>query len=172
MGRVQRSPFRRTIATSLAAAFALAAPHLVSQDTRTVKEPVIPPACVTLQAVLTTASAISGQLEARADAAGSDRAGLDTTRIQQALDGCAKGHAVELAPNGPNTAFLTGPIALRPGVTLLVDKGATLYGARNPESYALVPEGCGLVNDDSGNGCRPLITVKSATDSGIMGDGT
>ena len=170
MGRVQRSPFRRTIATSLAAAFALAAPHLLSQDTRTVKEPIIPPACVTLQAVLTAASATSGQLEARADAAGSDRTGLDTTRIQQALDGCAKGHAVELAPNGPNTAFLTGPIALRPGVTLLVDKGATLYGARNPESYALVPGGCGLVNDAS-SGCKPLIAVKNATGSGIMGDG-
>src|ERR1039458_1383997 len=104
MGRVQRSPFRRTIATSLAAAFALAA-QVYSQDTRTVKEPAMPPACVTLQAVLTAASATSGQLEARADAAGSDRAELDTTRIQQALDRCGKGHAVELAPNGPNTAF-------------------------------------------------------------------
>jgi len=170
MHRVQRSSIRNTIAASFAAACAIAAPHLLSQDTRTVKEPVIPPACVTLQAVLSAASATSGLLEARADAAGSDRIGLDTSRIQQALDACAKGHAVELAPNGPNAAFLTGPIALRPGVTLLVDKGATLYGARNPESYALTPGSCGLVNDAS-SGCKPLIAVKNATGSAIMGDG-
>lgn len=171
MGRVQRSQFGRMLATSFAAAFALSAPHLCAQDTRTVKEPVIPPACATLKATLTTASASGGQLEARADQAGSDRTGLDTARIQQALDQCGPGQAVELAPDGANTAFLTGPIALRPGVTLLVDKGATLYGSRNPESYALTPGSCGLINDSS-SGCKPLIAVKNATGSGIMGDGT
>src|ERR1035437_4293947 len=152
MGQVERSLFRRTIAASFAAAFALAAPclrapYLPAQDTRTVKEPVIPPACTTLKAALTAAAAASGSLEVRADQAGSDRTGLDTTRLQQALDRCGQGQAVELAPGGANTAFLTGPIALRPGVTLLVDKGATLYGSRNPESYALTPGSCGLVND-------------------------
>jgi polygalacturonase len=52
-----------------------------------------------------------------------------------------------------------------------VDKGATLYASRNPELYAVVPGSCGVVNDDSSIGCHPLITVKSATGSGIMGDG-
>ncbi len=137
---------------------------------RAVKEPVLPPACVTLKSTLTTASATSGQLEVRADQAGSDRTGLDTTRIQQALDQCDQVHAVELAPDGANTAFLTGPIALRAGVTLLIDKGATLYGSRNPESYAITPGSCGLVNDSS-SGCKPLIAVKNATGSAIMGDG-
>ena len=159
-------------AVSLAVGILAAGSYLPAQDTRTVNEPVIPPACVTLKATLTAASATSGDIEARAYKAGAGQEGLDTARLQQALDHCDKGKAVELAPDGGNTTFLTGPIALRPGVTLLVDKGVTLYGTRNPEYYALAPGSCGIVNDDSGNGCRPLITVKSATDSGIMGDGT
>jgi polygalacturonase len=144
---------------------------LYAQDTRAVKEPVIPPACVTLKAVLTSASATSGEIELHAAQAGSQSPALDTGRIQQAIDSCAKGHAVEFASDGANTAFLIGPIFLRPGVTLLVDRGVTLYGTRNPEFYALSPGSCGVVNTDSGSGCRPLITVKSATGSGIMGDG-
>ena len=170
MGKVRGSTFRRTITTSFAAVCALAVPSLRAQDMRTVKEPVIPPACITLKATLTIASATSGQLEARADQAGSDRSGLDTARIQQGLDHCEQGQAVELTPDGANDAFLAGPIALRAGVTLLIDKGATLYGSRNPESYALTPGSCGLVNDSS-SGCKPLIAVKNASGSGIMGDG-
>jgi polygalacturonase len=144
---------------------------LSAQDTRTLKEPVIPAACVTLKASLTAASVASGDIEARAYTAGAGQQGLDTARLQQALDHCDKGKAVELASDNANTAFLTGPIALRPGVTLLVDKGVTLYATRNPEHYAIAPGSCGVVNDDSGTGCRPLITVKNATGSGIMGDG-
>jgi polygalacturonase len=142
-----------------------------AQDMRTVKEPVIPPACITLKATLTSASATSGEIELRASQAGSPNPALDTARIQQAIDTCDKGLAVKLASDGPLTSFLTGPISLRPGVTLLVDKGVTLYGTRNPEYYALTPGSCGLVNDDSKSGCKPLITVKSATGSAIMGDG-
>jgi polygalacturonase len=158
------------IALSLATAIA-AASCLPAQDTRTVREPVIPPPCVTLKSTLTPASATSGDIEARASKTGSAQAGLDTARLQQALDRCAKNTSVELASDGGNTAFLTGPIFLRPAVTLLVDKGVTLYATRNPEFYALAPGSCGVVNDDSANGCRPLITVKSATGSAIMGDG-
>lgn len=143
---------------------------LHAQDARNVKEPVIPPTCVTLKATLTVASASSGELEARADKSGSDKTGLDTARLQAALDRCDKGKAVELAPDGANTAFLSGPLHFRPGVTLLIDKDTTLYASRNPESYALTPGSCGVVNDAT-TGCRPLFTVKSATGSGIMGDG-
>ena len=170
MRRMQHSQIRRIVGISFAAVTALAVPRLPAQDMRTVKEPVFPPACITLKSTLTAASATSGQLEARADRTGSDHSGLDTTRIQQALDNCSKGHAVELAPDGANAAFLTGPIALRAGVTLLIDKGVTLYGSRNPESYALTPGSCGLVNDNS-SGCKPLISVRSANSAGIMGDG-
>jgi polygalacturonase len=120
---------------------------------------------------LTSASATSGDIEARAAQAGSQNPALDTARIQQALDHCAKGQAVELAAAGANDAFLSGPILLRAGVTLLIDKGVTLFGTRNPEYYALSPGACGLVNDSSTSGCKPLIAVKNASGSAIMGDG-
>ena len=169
MSGSKRFAICRISAASLAVATATAS--LYAQDTRTVKEPVVPPACIILKSTLTTAGAISGEMETRASKAGSGQASLDTARIQQALDHCDKGHAVELDIEGSNDAFLTGPIFLRPGVTLVVDKGVTLYGARNAEYYAVKPGSCGIVSDDSGNGCKPLITVKSATGSGIMGDG-
>jgi polygalacturonase len=156
---------------SLAIGIAPAAPRLHAQDLRTVKEPAIPPACTTLKATLAASSATSGDIEIRARKSGSDNTGLDTARIQQALDQCAKGQAVELAPDAGNTAFLTGPLSLRPGVTLLIDKGVTLYATRNPESYAVTPGSCGAVNTDFGSGCKPLIAARNATGSAIMGDG-
>ena len=145
----------------------MAAPsRLHAQDSRTVKEPVIPPACVILKASLSPAAATSGDIDARTGANG-----LDTLRLQQALDHCDKGHAVELSPDSGNTAFLAGPIALRAGITLLIDKGVTLYATRNPELYAVTPGSCGVVNDNSSAGCKPLIAVKNANSSAIMGDG-
>jgi polygalacturonase len=153
-------------------AFALATAS--AQDTRTVHEPTIPPTCTTLKATLTSASATIGEIELRARQSGSPASILDTARIQRALDHCPAHHAVELASDDAddaNTAFLSGPIFLRPGVTLLVDKSVTLFATRNPEYYALTPGSCGLVNDESSSGCRPLITAKSASGSAIMGEG-
>ena len=166
MGRAQQRAARRKIWVYVAALIASAAPSLRAQDTRQVAEPVIPPACITLKAALTTAQATSGEIESRANS----NSILDTIRIQQAIDHCAKSHAVELAPDTANTAFLSGPIALRPGVTLLIDKGVTLYASRNPTDYELSEGSCGLVNDAS-SGCHPLIAARSATGSAIMGDG-
>jgi polygalacturonase len=99
-----------------------------------------------------------------------DEAKLDTARLQAALDGCAAGKAVELAADGPNNAFLSGPIELRPGVVLLVDRGVTLFGSRDPRLYAVSPGSCGLVNNEP-RGCNPLIHAKGAKGAGIMGDG-
>jgi polygalacturonase len=149
----------------IAAAIASSA-SLRAQDTRSVTEPVFPPACITLKAAFTTAQATSGSIESRANG----NAFLDTARIQQALDHCAKSHAVELAAGSANTAFLSGPIALRPGVTLLIDKGITLYASRNPRDYEISEGSCGLVSDAL-SGCRPLIAARGATGSAIMGDG-
>lgn len=144
----------------------------VAQDLRTVKEPRIPAACAVLKAGLSAAVATSGEIEAQAESSGTGQAALvDTARIQAALDHCAKGTAVELAADGEKAAFLTGPIQLRAGVVLVVDKGVTLFGTRNPEYYAVTPGSCGVVNGDSVSGCRPLIAVVNATGSGIMGDG-
>ena len=64
--------------------FAAAAlsPMLFAQDSRTVTEPVMPPACVTLDAQLTRAGKTL---------APEDEKKLDTKRIQEAMDKCGKG---------------------------------------------------------------------------------
>jgi polygalacturonase len=140
----------------------LAAGALGAQDTRTVTEPVFPPVCTTLTAQIHAGG--GGIAEA-------DEGRLDTERIQKALDGCAGKQAVKLAADGANNAFLTGPIELRKGVTLLVDKGVTLYGSRDAKLYELSSGSCGVVNKE-GRGCKPLIHAKDAAGAGIMGDGT
>ncbi len=135
---------------------------LFAQDTRTIAEPKIPTVCATLTAQLMSGG--GGISE-------SDESKLDTGRIQGAMDRCKAKEAVELAAGGSNNAFLTGPIELRPGVTLLVDKGVTLFGSRNPKDYEVGAESCGLVND-APRGCKPLIAAKNASGSGVMGEGT
>jgi polygalacturonase len=79
--------------------------------------------------------------------------------IQQALDACGKVQGVLLRANGTANAFLSGPLELRDGVTLIVDKGATLFASRDPAVYEKAPGSCGLVNE-SGSGCKPLISAQ------------
>ena len=104
------------------AAFVIAAISASAQDTRIVKEPVIPPSCAVLEAKLP-----AKLLEA-------DESRPDTARIQEALDSCAAGHSVELKPSGEMRAFLAGPLQLRAGVTLLVDDRSILFASRNPRT--------------------------------------
>lgn len=150
------------------------------QDTRVVNEPVIPPSCVQLGASL---QALGDRI------APADEDKLDTARIQAALDGCKPGMAVELRPASGNNAFLTGPLEMRTGVTLLVDEGTTVYGSRDAAVYEVKGEGampglCGTIAPEvpavfpapqkaapGKGGCRPLISVVDATNVGIMGDG-
>ena len=117
----------------------------VAQDTRVVVEPVLPASCVKLIAEK------SGDGEKLAE---TFEKTTDTTRIQKALDGCKPGLAVELAPGENTNAFLTGSLDLREGVTLLIDKGATLYGSRDPKDYDSNPSAdgpllCGTMTDVS-----------------------
>jgi polygalacturonase len=133
-----------------------------AQDTRNVTEPVIPPTCTRLDAHMTaTNNAITPADESR----------LDTTRIQDALDRCGKGKAVELASAGGANAFLSGPLQLREGVTLLIDKGVTLYESVDPKVLETSPGSCGLVSNTPGRGCKPLISVDHVSGAGVMGDG-
>ena len=74
----------------LSAAAIASSSLLHAQDLRSVTEPVFPPVCITLKAAFTTAAATGGSIESRANS----NAVLDTTRVQQALDHCAKSHAV------------------------------------------------------------------------------
>jgi polygalacturonase len=132
-------------------------PFLAAQDTRTVTEPVFPPIDAHLS--------VSGHSLAKAD-----EASLDTARIQQALDACGKGQGVILRAHATETAFLSGPLELREGVTLIVDKGVILFASRDPAVYEKTPGSCGLVND-SPNGCKPLISAQHVSGAGVMGDG-
>jgi polygalacturonase len=150
-----------------------------AQDTRTVTEPKIPASCVQLPA----------QLRAMNDkVAEADERKLDTTRIQAALDKCTPGMAVELKPASGNNAFLTGPLELRNGVTLLVDEGVTLFGSRDAALYeykdATTLGLCGTSPAATGTappaapraggariGCRPLISAMNVKNAAVMGDG-
>jgi polygalacturonase len=145
-----------------ALAFAFLALPAFAQDTRTVSEPIFPIACATLNAQLSSPKGVFSD---------SDEAKLDTARIQKAIDACKQGQAVELAMGGTANAFLTGPLELRTGVTLLLDKGVTLYGSRDPKIYENSPGSCGIVTQDNPHGCKPLISVLKAPHAAIMGDG-
>jgi len=177
----------------------------LAQDTRTVTEPVIPPACTVLHATKTGAAE---KLDTTAEIL------TDTARIQSALDQCKPGMAVELATGkqsmyestgAPNktenfttNAFLSGSLEMRAGVTLLIDKGVTLYASRDPKDFDANPNGagpllCGTMSDISrvyitakdaaknpgktmpqpqqGRTCKALITI-NVKNAAIMGDGT
>jgi polygalacturonase len=159
-----------------------------AQDTRQVVEPKIPASCIQLSAQL---RAVNARL------AETDESKLDSARIQSALDKCKPGMAVELVPGEGNNAFLTGPLEMRSGVTLLIDEGITLFGSRDAALYEVKDAGaasgaarsaagvCGTIAEaatsetstaaqrptSARRGCRPLISVNDAKDVGIMGYG-
>lgn len=164
----------------------------LAQDTRNVTEPVVPPVCTKL---------VAERNAKRLTSLASDQNEniLDTERIQTAINSCKPGMAVELAgrfyyydgkeplKKRPSSldAFLTGPLELRDGVTLLVDRNVTLYASRDPKVYEIDPASgrCGtsmprpkelptfsMSAARPKGGCRPLITV-NAKNAAIMGDG-
>ena len=145
----------------LAAAGFASAARGFSQDTRVVAEPRVPHSCIQLSARL---SLQGGALSV------AEESMQDTVRIQQALDRCDKGSAVELRSSGASHVFLSSPLQLRPGTTLLVDAGTALVASRNPRDYDLSPGSCGVV-DDRGHGCKPLLLAEEAPGAGLMGDG-
>ncbi|HEY4379363.1 MAG TPA: glycosyl hydrolase family 28 protein [Acidobacteriaceae bacterium] len=158
------------IAVAALLAILLLGRHALAQDTRHVTEPVIPSACTVLTADQSSYGVALPDL---------DETKPDTLRIQRALDHCKPGHAVELKPSGNRDAFLAGPLELRTGVTLLIDRGATLFGSRNPRDYDVAPGLCGTITEKkypytqglSGHGCKPLIGGTDVADAAIMGDG-
>ncbi len=132
-----------------------------SQDTRKVSEPQIPAACATLDADV---AAKHGVIPPR------DESKLSTDRIQHALDICQSSKAVVLRATRKNQVFLTGPLTLRTGVTLVVSANAALVASRDPRIYDLTPGSCGVVAE-KGHGCKPLIKGDGVTNAGIMGEG-
>ena len=129
---------------------------------RQVTEPKFPPTCTVLAA----------RLVAPGGALGEASEGLaDTARIQGAIDQCAAGKAVALGRGaGGKNIFLSAPLALKAGVTLLVEEGVALFASRNPRDYDITPGSCGTVGP-RGRGCKAFVAVDHAPGSGIMGDG-
>jgi len=152
----------KELCSMLAALSSFSALAVHAQDTRQVTEPRIPVACAMLDA------AIAARHGVIADA---DERKLDTARIQSAMDGCTGGGAVVLRAKGKKEVFLTGPLTLRPDVTLVIDKNTALVASRDPRVYDLSPGSCGVVSEH-GHGCRPLISGDGAKNAGIMGEGS
>jgi len=132
-----------------------------AQDIRRVAQPTIPRSCVVLHARL---SAPRGALPPAAEQH------LDTARIQQAMDRCAAGQAVELTADGDKRVFLSGPLQLRSGVTLVIDANTVLAASTNPRLYDITPGSCGLLGEHA-EGCKPLLSGVGISHSGIMGAG-
>lgn len=153
------SNFLRSLLVVLPLSFALA---LSAQDTRTVTEPRVPAACITLDAAIAAPNGVIAE---------KDEKSLDTTRIQSALDSCNKGKAVVLRAKGKKDVFLAGPLILRPGVTLVVDKNTALAASRDPRLYDLELGSCGIVAE-RGHGCKPFISGDHVEQGGIMGEGS
>lgn len=135
-----------------------------AQDRRNVTEPVIPQACATLTAALVAINNHTALSE-------SDEQKPDTERIQRAIDHCAPGHAVELVAGASTNAFLSGPLQLRSGVSLVVNPNTVLFASRNPRDYDVSPGSCGVV-DYNGRGCQALINANHVAHAGVLGDGT
>jgi polygalacturonase len=133
-----------------------------AQDTRHVVEPHFPKTCTVLRARL---SAPDGQLSL------ADEHNPDTARLQSAIDSCAAGKAVRLRAGSSKNIFLSGPFHLKAGVTLLIDADTVLFASRDPHDYDLTPGSCGILAE-KGHGCKPLISVEDAPNSGIMGEGS
>ena len=154
----------------------LAALPLSAQDTRTVTEPKIPRACVTLDADIASS---------HGNIALADEQKLSTARIQDAMDHCApaagvapasgpssaESKSVVLRSRGKKNVFLTGPLTLRPGVVLVIDKNTALVASRDPRVFDTTPGGCGIVST-RGRACKPLISADRAVNAGIMGEGS
>ena len=140
----------------------LIASALPAQDTRKVVEPQIPAACITLEAAVVANHGVIADKDERS---------LDTGRIQNAIDTCTAGKSVVLRAAGMKNVFLTGPLTLRSGVTLVVDANTALVASRDPRLYDLAPGSCGIVSE-RGHGCKPLIAGSGAHASGIMGLGS
>ena len=135
----------------------------------TVSEPSLPSStCATLAATLTPTGGSLDAVDANASSSQPDAA-----RIQAAINACPSGQAVKLAVGAAGqSAFLSGPLTLKSGVTLWVDSGVTLFGSRNPADYDNGPGTCGTATASDPNACNPLILASSTVNSGIVGDGT
>ncbi|WCM92180.1 pectinesterase family protein [Acidovorax sp. NCPPB 2350] len=91
-------------------------------------------------------------------------------RIQEAIDRCPQGQAVRLTGHAAGGRFVSAPLAMKPGVTLWLDRGAVLAASTDPRAYDRGRGTCGTI-DGEGTGCRPFILFERTRGGGIVGDG-
>jgi polygalacturonase len=152
----------KVLLSSSVAMWLFAGLALSAQDSRTVTEPRIPEVCATLDAAIAAPKGVIAE---------KDEQLLDTERIERAMQDCKQGEAVVLRTKGRKNVFLTGPLILRAGVTLVIDKDTALVASRDPRLYDLSPGSCGIVSDH-GHGCKPMISGDHIEKAGIMGEGS
>lgn len=147
-----RSQLALAVALPALLASLIAGPSL-AQDRRVVEEPALPSQVCASLLPATSLSPPSG-----AD---------DTDRLQSAIDHCSAGEAVRLTDG----VFLSGPLTMKSGVTLWLDRGSVLAAASDPRAYDRGNGSCGTI-DDKGNGCRPFILFRKTQGGGIVGGGS
>lgn len=126
-----------------------------AQDARKVIEPLLPPVCTVL--IATQSEPLNPAIN-------------DAPRIQQALNQCVAGQAVQLASNNEKTAFIAGPLSLPTGVSLRINAGVTLYASTDAALYDKGTHSCGS-NGVKGRGCQAFISISDAQGGGVMGEG-
>ncbi|WP_420969631.1 glycoside hydrolase family 28 protein [Bradyrhizobium sp. B120] len=90
----------------------------------------------------------------------------DTSALQEAIAHCSAGAAVYLAGG----EFLSGPFEMKSGVTLWIERGATLFAIPRPTAFDKGGGYCGRIAG-KGDGCRPLISFSKTRGGGIYGQG-
>ncbi|MFC0153007.1 glycoside hydrolase family 28 protein [Xanthomonas dyei] len=142
--------------------------HSISTRWGVVQQPSLPTQiCATLKAALVP---VAGSLDTLdPDPTHSKR---DTARLQAAIDDCPAGSAVHLIPgDAGESGLLSGPLTIKSGVTLWIDRGVTLFGSRNPQDYDNGLGTCGTATSDKAKSCNPLIHISDAAKSAIVGTG-
>jgi polygalacturonase len=137
-----------------------------------INEPSLPAASAVCKVIYATQKPVNGLLDAQLDSDPAHSA-PDTSAIQNAISNCPVGQAVHLmqGANG-ESGFLIGPITLKSGVTLWIDKGVTVFASRNPADYDSGPGLCGIASTNGTASCNALINGSHLTNSGIVGEGT
>ncbi|WP_442680264.1 glycoside hydrolase family 28 protein [Sphingomonas sp. ASY06-1R] len=129
---------------------ALAIPgSLYAQDRRTVREPALP------RQVCATLAPTSGDA---------------TRRLQSAINACPAGSAVRLVAGADQARFVSGPLVMKSGVTLWLDRDAVLAASADPHAHDNGGGRCGTI-DSSGKGCRPFLLFQHTNGGGIVGEG-
>lgn len=136
-----------------------------------ISQPSLPLANAVCANIAATQTPVNGLLDASVDSDPSKSA-PDTASIQKAINNCPSGGAVHLVQGSKGeSGFLIGPITLKSGVTLWIDKGVTVFASRNPADFDSGPGLCGIANTNSKASCHALISGSHLVGSGIVGEG-